>query len=61
VPKNSKDPNIKPEDKENLIDLVDENMVEGIFKIKLKHARGLKESDTKALGSSGLCDPFVKF
>ncbi len=43
------------------MELVDENMVEGIFKIKLKHARGLKESDSKGLGMSGLSDPFVKF
>ena len=44
-----------------MIDLVDDTIVEGIFKIKLKHARGLKEADSKGLGMNGLSDPFVKF
>lgn len=47
------DPNIKPKDKENLLQIRDENTICGVLKVKLIHARGLRKADRT--GS----DPYV--
>lgn len=49
VPKNEKDPNIKPQDKENLTKKkADDKVVQGKLKVKIVHARDLKAADNNA-------------
>ncbi|KAL4493478.1 hypothetical protein ABPG72_007486 [Tetrahymena utriculariae] len=54
VPEGMNDPNTKPEDKENLMQVREENTICGQLKVKIVHARELRKADRN--GS----DPYVQ-
>ncbi|EGR27332.1 hypothetical protein IMG5_197670 [Ichthyophthirius multifiliis] len=55
VPKGVTDPNIKPKDKDNLLQIRDENIIQGSLKIRIIHARELP-----GINRNNTSDPYVQ-